>query len=157
MLEKQGRDESLREKYGLHEEVDLGEEDIEDGKARWEAGRERRGLPVEENDSGESSTAGTMGTPVSLRNGIGRSTEGPTPSLAAVLRKTTKRKYDPFADVADAFLSSPVSSSGMPKVRGKIKDPERIVSTPARLLAKEKPASVGLGVAGGLLAGYGSD
>lgn len=165
MLEKQGRDEGLREKYGLHEEVDLGEEDVEDGRARWEAGRERRGLPVEE--EAEGSLAGAAGTPVvsARRHGKGRASDastGASPSLAQVLRKSTKRKYDPFADAADAFLASASGTTGvrripgMPK-RGRTEDPERTGATPAKMVSKGKGVVPILGVVGGLLAGYGSD
>lgn len=163
MLEKQGRDEGLREKYGLHDDVDLGEEDVEGGRARWEAGRERRGLPVEETDTAEGSTAGARGTPSmsSQRNGKGRagdpSMSTSTPSLAQVLRKTTKRKFDPFADAADTFLSSPSLFAVTPNSRGRIKDPEGIGSTPAKLVVKEKASITPVAVAVGLLAGYASD
>lgn len=166
MLEKQGRDEGLREKYGLHEEVDLGEEDVEGGRAKWEAGRERRGLPtdLEDGELREGSTAGAVGTPSSVRRaGKGRASDGgSTPSLAQVLRRSTKRKYDPFAEAADTFLSSPRSITarniaGLPK-RGKIKDLEGgVAATPGRLLMKEKIVVAPLSVVGGLLAGYGSD
>lgn len=161
MLEKQGRDDGLREKYGLHEEVDLGEEDVEDGRARWEAGRERRGLPIEESDLGEGSNVGIKGTPYRPKGKRRAIDTGSTVDLARVLRKSTKRKYDPFAEAADAFLSFPRPSTpreiaSLPK-RGKIKDPGGIAATPAKLVVKEKVVLGSLGKAGGLLAGYGSD
>lgn len=158
MLEKQGRDDELRGKYGLHDDVDLGVEDVELGREMWEAGRERLGLPLEtgEDATGESSIRATGGTPRLVKNGKAK---GDPPDLGSLLRRTTARKYDPFSDAADAFLSgSPVASV---RIKAKVKDKE-----PGGRAAQEKGMD-GLqgGLAGGgsvrsgmaILAGYDSD
>ena len=151
----------LREKYGIHEHVDLGEEEISLDREMWEAGRERRGLPLEEGDkSGEGNVKAIRGTPgslgsASLRKGKGRGGEVGSPSLAQVLRKTTARRYDPFADAADAFLSPGGNGA---KVKGRIKDP--VLESGGARAAEEKAVESpeGFTVLGvGLLAGYGSD
>jgi coiled-coil domain-containing protein 130 len=150
----------LRAKYGLHDEVDLGDEDVEDGRAKWEAGRERRGLPVEDAVFAEGSTAGAVGTPSApRRNGKGRATDGASVSLAQVLRKSTKRKYDPFAEAADLFLAVPRPAlpreiAGLPK-RGRIKETEGMAATPAKIVIQEKIGRPSMTL--GVLAGYASD
>lgn len=203
ILEKQGRDDGLREKYGLHEEVDLGDEDVEKSRAMWEARREARGLPVGDGDGVDqesasgwedsgpsvagSSTAGTPRTmPGSLRKGKGRETDG-SPSLAQVLRKSTAKRYDPFADAADALLAGSSPQAFTPsRLKLKTKDPSTVGSAPTPTITKATvepaaPATSGspssfkvgepmrsagntkqptAGIAtlpGGLLAGYGSD
>lgn len=202
ILEKQGRDDGLREKYGLREDVDLGEEDVEKSRAMWEARREARGLPVSgdtgdresesgDRDDSQQSVAGpsTVGTPRSmtgsLRKGKGREIDG-SPSLAQVLRRSTVKKYDPFAGAADALLAgSPTQGTTPSRLRLKTKDPSAF--SPAAAASAKPPAAAGIPVkglaldndksggalrtvqngetraaglaplAGGLLAGYGSD
>ncbi|ORY34828.1 hypothetical protein BCR39DRAFT_585776 [Naematelia encephala] len=149
MLEKQGRDDDLRERYGLAEEVQLGEEDVERGREVWEAARERRGLPIDD-------VSGGTGAPVIRRNGNGNG-KGKAVDLAQVLRKTTTRKYDPFGEAMES-----VSSPGPIRTKGRIKDPIVLGGLAAgmksaKVAEKPKPASHGLAGAGGLLAGYGSD
>lgn len=157
-LEKQGRDDGLRDRYGLHEEVDLGNEDVELGREMWEAGRERAGLAIEGAGSGsssgaggaeqfESSTRATKGTPVT-RKGKGRAGGETTPDLASLLRKTTAKKYDPFSD---SFDSLPTVSPSIPvRVRTRLKEAPKTDHPDAPLPAK---------LAGGMavLAGYESD
>lgn len=152
-LEKQGRDDGLRERYGLHDEVDLGGEDVQLGREMWEAGRERAGLAIEAGPSGSSELDNTSrairGTPVSAK-GKGRANET-TPDLASLLRKTTAKKYDPFSDSLDSLFAG---SPNLPvKVRTRPKEaPPRIDPPPAKL--DKPPASLsGLTV----LAGYESD
>lgn len=151
MLEKQGRDGELREKYGLHDDVDLGDEDVENGKARWEAGRERAGLSVDEVEAGPSRVKSLTGGSARKELQIG------TPNLVAALRKTTKRKYDPFGDAFLSPSSNGTGNGGVPKTRGRIKDSKGIEATPARLEKKIALASPVMPISGGLLAGYGSD
>ncbi|WWD20247.1 hypothetical protein CI109_104723 [Kwoniella shandongensis] len=179
MLEKQGRDDDLRLKYGLGEEVDLGDEVIERGREMWIVGRERKGLSVEDDKKdGEGSSARSVrvevGTPPTVRGkGKGRANDigsgaggGSSPSLAQVLRKQTIKKYDPFSSAVEAFVSTTTTSpssvqlaDGM-KVRGKIKDQNLLVGGVKIVKVKEtaQPQVVGSqGLGGGLLAGYGSD
>ena len=147
MLEKQGRDDSLRERFGLAEEVDLGEEEVQLGREMWEAGRERRGLPVEEVMAGQLSIRAVAGTP-SFRKGKTRAGDGPSPSLVQALRKTTAKKYDPFAGASDVLLFSGLAGQSTMKLKGKIKDSNSLIAG-SKIMNE--------GVAGGLLAGYGSD
>jgi len=149
MLEKQGRDDGLRERFGLAEDVDLGEEDVEFGREKWEAGRERRGLPVDEMSGGEMSIRAVAGTP-SVRKGKGRAGDGTSPSLVQVLRKTTAKRYDPFAGATEVFLSAGLSGTGGLRVGGKVKD----LTVPAKGFETDR-TEVPMG--GGLLAGYDSD
>lgn len=180
LLDKQDRDGDLRERYGLHEDVDLGEEEVGLSREMWEAGRERRGLAVEPegegSDAGGESVRAIAGTPGSARKGKGRASaglgDGASPSLAQVLRRSTARKYDPFGDAADLLLGAGglgTTSSASPgvgvKVRGKIKDPAIGAAVTGARAAKEKEEAaaggngigIGIGLGGGLLAGYGSD
>ena len=150
LLEKQGRDDGLRERYGLHDEVDLGEEDVEKARERWEAGRERRGLPVDEPTDAEASVRAVVGTP---RARVEARVESAA-DLAHVLRRTTAKKYDPFGDAMEGLFGG--SASKM-KLKGRIKD-QVVVDNPGVKGKSDKlamPAAVGL--AGGLLSGYGSD
>jgi coiled-coil domain-containing protein 130 len=158
-LEKQGRDDDLRERFGLDEEIDLGNEDTEGDRARWIAGRERKGLTVDEDDeAGGSSVRGQVGTPIIRRMGKGKAIEG-TPNLALSLRKTTAKKYDPFAGALEAF-GSPSSTgwSGM-KMKGKMKDPGvlSVLASASERAGKEKIQPISAGLGGGLLSGYTSD
>ena len=153
MLEKQNRDDGLRGRFGLHDDVDLGGEDVELGKEMWEAQRERAGLAIESGQAvenrGESSTRAIKGTPVTSK-GKGRAGEvGGTPDLASLLRKTTARKYDPFSDSMDAF------TSGSPIVSRKA----RVKETVVKLAEPEPPDKVVIVPKTGLavLAGYDSD
>lgn len=153
MLEKQGRDDGLKEKYGLHDGVELGEEDVEKSRAIWEAGRERAGLPIDDTsatDSAESSVRGVVGTP----RPRGKERIGGNVDLASVLRKTTAKKYDPFADAVDSLFSSTPERL---KVKGKTKDIKASTSTATSARKEEKPAVLPFALGGGLLAGYASD
>lgn len=154
-LEKQGRDDGLRDRYGLHDEVDLGGEDVQLGKEMWEAGRERAGLAIESGPSRqgdmESSTRATKGTPAS-RKGKGRAGET-TPDLASLLRRTTAKKYDPFStDVASLFSGSP---SVPVKVRTRLKGATSGAERPAVKVDETPVRPLGSGMA--VLAGYESD
>jgi coiled-coil domain-containing protein 130 len=146
ILEKQGRDDGLKSRFGLHDDVDLRGEDVELGKEMWEAQRERAGLPVD-SDNGESSTRAIRGTPVSTRKGKGRMSDTPTPNLASLLRKTTARKYDPFSDDLDTFMA------GSPTVRGRVKAKEVVV----KLSEPEPPDPPVPKLGMAVLAGYDSD
>lgn len=169
-LEKQGRDDGLKDRYGLHDQVDLGVEDVERGKAMWEAGRERLGLPV---DSGlgagsstrgeiESSTRATRGTPVT-RKGKGKGkadstgTGASTPDLASLLRKTTAKKYDPFSDSLDNLFSGSGSGSPTVPVRLKTRLKEAPVKVSSPVVKTDSPATRSLGTGMAVLAGYESD
>jgi coiled-coil domain-containing protein 130 len=158
ILEKQGRDDGLKGMYGLHDDVDLGQEDVELGREMWEAGRERAGMPTNSpgiggpsgESSGDTSTRVIKGTPGSTRKGKGRAGEG-VPDLASLLRKTTAKKYDPFSDGVEAFFTgSPVVSK--PK---KVKEPLVKLSDPPDKATSTTgiPARAGMAV----LAGYESD
>jgi coiled-coil domain-containing protein 130 len=121
-LEKQDRDDGLKSRFGLHDDVDLGGEDVELGKEMWEAQRERAGLPVGSigEGTGESSTRAIKGTPAPTRKGKGRMGDtgaSGTPNLASLLRKTTARKYDPFSDDLDTFMAGSPTSRGKAKVK----------------------------------------
>lgn len=138
----------MKSRFGLHDDVDLGGEDVELGKEMWEAQRERAGLPVN-SGSGESSTRAIRGTPVSTRKGKGRMSDTPTPApnLASLLRKTTARKYDPFSDDLDMFMA------GSPSSRGKVKAKEVVMK-----LAEPEPPDPPVPKMGmAVLAGYDSD
>jgi coiled-coil domain-containing protein 130 len=167
MLEKQGRDDGLRERYGLHEEVDLGVEEVALGREMWEAGRERLGLPLDDGSlggQGESSVRAVKGTPKYSAKGKGK---GDIPDLGSLLRKTTARKYDPFSDAADAFIFGTESLIGPQRSRLKTKDPERKPETAsdskgkphAGELAGVNPSPMGRSTVAAMtiLAGYASD
>jgi coiled-coil domain-containing protein 130 len=152
LLEKQGRDDGLRERYGLHDDVDLGEEDVEKAREKWEAGRERRGLPVEEPElkGAEASVRAVMGTP----RPRGKERIESAGDLAKVLRKTTAKKYDPFGDAMEGLFGG---SAGTMKLKGKIKD-AAVLESPGIKERTDKPAIPAVeGLAGGLLSGYGSE
>ena len=153
LLEKQARDDGVKARFGLADDVDLGEEDVELARERWEAGRERKGLPVDEPLSAEMSVRALVGTP-SARAGAARM-DGQ--DLGKALRRTTARKYDPFGDAMDELFAS----GSKVRLRDKIKDPGLVEGIGAGVKAKEQaaapttPTTGGLG--GGLLAGYESD
>ena len=169
-LEKQGRDDGLKDRYGLHDLVDLGTEDVERGKEMWEAGRERLGLPV---DSGagagpstrreemDSSTRATRETPVTRKgkgkaDSTGTATGTSTPDLASLLRKTIAKKYDPFSDSLDNLFSGSGSGSPIVPARVKTRLKEAPVKVSSPVVKTDAPArSLGTGMA--VLAGYESD
>ncbi|WVF68437.1 hypothetical protein IAT40_003203 [Kwoniella sp. CBS 6097] len=190
LLEKQGKDEDIKSRFGLHDDVDLGTEDVEKGKEMWAAQRENRGLVVDTSTAtasgGESSVSAERGTPTPRRSAIshgkgkGKIVDGGSgsPSLADVLRKTTAKKYDPFADVSfssTGFTPSKTGGLGLDKVRvkGRIKDDvlSGLIGRSSPAAAKEKGkdkeeiqqttatgiTAPGVSLGGGLLAGYGSD
>lgn len=70
-LAKQARDEGIRERFGIAEGVDLGDEGVDGGSERWAAARENRGLPT---DAGKGAT------------------------LAKTIRANTARRWDAFGD-----------------------------------------------------------
>jgi coiled-coil domain-containing protein 130 len=152
-LEKQLRDDGVKGKYGLHDDVDLGGEDVELGREMWEAQREAAGLAVgpAEINPGECSTRAIKGTPVT-RRGKGRAGDisTGTPDLGSLLRKTTAKKYDPFSDGVEAWFSgSPNTTRGRSKVKEvavKLEEPEPPDRTEAAM-------RTGMAV----LAGYDSD
>lgn len=151
LLEKQGRDDGLRERYGLHDDVDLGEEDVERARERWEAGRERRGLPVDDPGADvEASVRAVVGTPKPR----GKERIESTGDLAKVLRKTTAKKYDPFGDAMEGLFGG--SASKM-RPKGTVKN-QTVVESPKVKASDDKPSAPALGgLAGGLLSGYGSE
>ncbi|WVW87006.1 hypothetical protein I302_109062 [Kwoniella bestiolae CBS 10118] len=159
LLERQLKDDGIKEKYGLNEDLihlQDGNEDGEKDRKIWEIIRENRGASI---PSGSSS----MSTPRNQRKG--RASD--TPSLVEVLRKNTGKKYDPFAEVS--FSSS--STSGTPVklspggILGSIKGKGKIKGNVLDDLSPKPKVEDGLaetnngstGLAGGLLAGYGSD
>ena len=151
MLEKQDRDDSLRDRYGLHADVDLGDEDVDESRRRWEAGRERVGLTIDQSEDAEGSGSGDLsvranaGTPGVRRNGKARASGEDVPDLTALLRKTTAKKYNAFGDV--------------PTTKGRIKDSGALTTIVGsikgtrghRPIPEQSPNTTGL------LAGYGSD
>ncbi|ORX37798.1 hypothetical protein BD324DRAFT_641893 [Kockovaella imperatae] len=162
-LEKQGRDDDLRERYGLHEEVDLGGENVDLAREKWEAGRERAGLPVEkelDNEAegsgvGDISVRATAGTPRPRYSAKGKNGDGI--SFSESLRRSTAKKYDPFdSPIPGSNGSTANGVAGLTsslKVKGRIKDPGPI----GIKIVKQAQPSASEVVAGGLLSGYGSD
>ncbi|KAK4688736.1 hypothetical protein P7C73_g1384, partial [Tremellales sp. Uapishka_1] len=150
LLEKQTRDGDVRAKFGLGDDVDLGDEDVEGAEGRWIAGRERRGLPSGSRTTGTSMSA-LAGTPIASRNGKGRAGEA-SPGLAQIIRKNTARKYDPFASTVGTSISPAplVSIGGGLKVRGKMKDS----AIGGAIKGLKEPEKL---IGAGLLAGYESD
>ena len=161
LLEKQGRDDGMRERYGLAEDVDLGDDEIEKGREMWEVGRERRGLPVAGVSGWEGSVVAVAGTPGIRRKGKSRAGDGSSPALAQALRKTTARKYDPFGTAVGALFPTGLGGEGGMKVKGKIKDSGVVAELAGGLrVAKGRETVMTTTPAvmeGGLLAGYGSD
>ncbi|EIW71587.1 hypothetical protein TREMEDRAFT_28204, partial [Tremella mesenterica DSM 1558] len=110
LLEKQNRDDGLREQYGLNGDVDLGEEDVEDARALWEVKRERAGLPVgpsstdrepgmeDEEELSDGGIEEVVEEKMKLKDGKGK------PDLGSLLRKSTARKYDPFGATTDMLF-----------------------------------------------------
>lgn len=164
-LAKQARDFELSDKFGLRDEVILGDEDVEGGRERWIAARERRGLPVstgaEERDDVEGSVVAYRGTPSVRQTMKGKGKDGEPAivggGLAKVVRRNTARKFDPFAEAADVLLSaSPVA--GGPKARGRLKDRGVFDGLESVLKgSKVKEKIVEVPVLGGLVPGYESD
>lgn len=161
-LEKQGRDDGLRDRYGLHNEVNLGTEDVDLGREMWEAGRERAGLPLDAGVGGstskgevESSTRATRGTPAT-RKGKGRADPtGAAPDLAALLRKTTAKKYDPFSEGLDNLFSGSASPTMPVRVKTRLKEASLKSENPVVKLRETPSQALATGLAG--LAGYESD
>ena len=173
MLEKQGRDDDLKGRYGLHQGVDLGREEDETElvRAKWEAGRERIGLPVDvpDNDgegsgSGDLSVRATSGTPKPTpkysASGKAKAVEGT--NLSDSLRRRTLEKYNPFDSPSMGTPSCLGSNVGLKtgvsvKVKGRIKDPGVLDALVGSLKSsKGAVASLKPGTSG-LLAGYASD
>ena len=164
MLEKQGRDDEIKERYGLQGDVDLGVEDVELGREKWEAGRERRGflLDVGEGSSGGDSVRAVRDTPQVRTNGKGKTEEKRgSESLAKVLRQTTARKYDPFGGALDVLtggsLGVGTGGTSQLKIKGKIKDPAVLEKLTGGVKSSKEEHSAPVGLPGGFLAGYGSD
>jgi coiled-coil domain-containing protein 130 len=165
-LEKQGRDDGLRDRYGLHDEVDLGVEDVELGKAMWEAGRERLGLPVDSGEAGpstrgeaglDSSVRATRGTPLTRNGKVKGRAESTTstPDLASLLRKTTAKKYDPFSDSLDTLFSGSVTPTLPVRVKSRLK--EAPIKNESPIVKTPDPPARSLGTGMAVLAGYESD
>ncbi|KAL7425022.1 Protein saf4 [Cryptotrichosporon argae] len=139
-LEKQARDDGVRRRYGLDDDIDLGDDgDVEGGREMWETARENMGLPVGPPTPGgaaSSSTAPPAAIAVSKAE------------LSALIRRNTKRRYDPFDDFETTFAT--------PRARGRIEvggsAPERTVRVATKEVATPTPTAIG-----GLLAGYESD
>ena len=176
MLEKQGRDDVLKDRYGLHQDVDLGEEEDETelARAKWEAGREKAGLSVDvqEDDgdgngsgSGDISVRANSGTPKPAprysSSGKGKAMEGA--NLSDSLRRRTLEKYNPFDSPSTGSSNSGVSKIGLKtggpvKIKGRVKDPGVLNGLVGSLKsAKNTVASPKAGMTSGLVAGYGSD
>lgn len=68
-LAKQVADGEIRERYGLADDIELGDAQVDKGSEWWAAARERRGLPVEEKKPED---------------------------LGKTIRKNTSRRYDVF-------------------------------------------------------------
>ncbi|OCF41997.1 coiled-coil domain-containing protein 130 [Kwoniella heveanensis CBS 569] len=180
LLEKQGKDDDIRTRYGLHEDVDLGMEDVEKGREMWIAQRENRGLSIDAPTSAgtQASENAERGSPtpraINSYHGKGKGklvdTGNGSPSLGEVLRKTTAKKYDPFANASftspSATFNKAVTGHGLDNVRVKGRIKSNVLSglvgksSPVGSKEKEREANdpaAGAGLAGGLLAGYGSD
>lgn len=159
MLEKQGRDDGLKERYGLAEDVDLGDESVERGREMWEAGRERAGLPIEPSGSedgaaeeGSDSVRALSGSPAPGKaGGSGAGRGNATPDLGSLLRKTTARRYDPFASAADGLFGGTPTTT---KAKARAREPPPLVE-PSPVKQPEEPAPITGGLA--VLAGYDSD
>lgn len=133
-------------------------------RERWEAGRERAGLPLEgdvgvASGSGDVSVRATAGTP-RARLGKGKQMEGV--NLSESLRQSTKKKYDPFdspipGSAGRETIIAKVMLKTNGKVKGRIKDnrPGDSNNDEAEELAAASTAAQA--VTSGLLAGYGSD
>ncbi|WVR08124.1 hypothetical protein IAU60_005170 [Kwoniella sp. DSM 27419] len=171
-MEVQDKDEGIRERFGLHEDVDLGAldaEEMERIKNAWAAQRENRGLTVGSSTglaaavaAGSYPNATGVPTPRTIGKGKARATDEEAPALAQVLRKSTVKKYDPFALASGASPAATPVRLGLDglKVKGKVKDGliSGMVVKSAATPKKEITAMKGsAGLAGGLLAGYGSD
>ncbi|OXG25427.1 coiled-coil domain-containing protein 130 [Cryptococcus neoformans Ze90-1] len=158
MIEKQDRDDAMKERYGLGEDVDLGDEAVEGGREEWKAGRIEKGLHVP-----GSSTFSVKGVDRSIgqQKGIGKGRLNDSPAhLAEVLRKSTAKKYNPF-DSPVAGFGSPSSSSTLLEglgARARMKEmaiPRRKKSVEGRVVNVTDDSSGD--VSFGLLSGYGSD
>ncbi|WRT69623.1 uncharacterized protein IL334_006612 [Kwoniella shivajii] len=178
-LDKQIKDENIKERFGLHDSIDLDADkvDANGDKSReaWLAMRENRNLSTinQSISSGSASRSASIGnnTPMSRGNGIGKGKgkaieQMNSPSLVHVLMKNTGKKYDPFdSDISFTSSSGGVGTpiklnTGMGlldglRVKGKIKG-NIIGNLTPKQKEKEGP-SLKLGLGGGLLAGYGSD
>lgn len=172
MLEKQDRDDAVKERYGLGEEIDLGDEAVDGGREEWKAGRADKGLHIL-----GSSSLPSSGLPFSVKgvdhstgqqkgNSKGRLSDSPA-HLAEVLRKSTAKKYNPFDSPVIGFGSSSPSSTMLkpqhPKLevlgsRGRMKEmaiSKRKKSVEGRVVSVADD-SFG-NVSFGLLSGYESD
>lgn len=158
MLEKQDRDDAVKERYGLGEDVDLGDEAVEGGREEWKAGRTEKGLHIP--GSSTSSVKG-VGRSIGQQRGIGKRRLSDSPAhLAEVLRKSTAKKYNPF-DFPVAGFGSPSSPSALLEglgTRGRMKEmaiPRRKKTVEGRAvnLAEDNSGNASFG----LLSGYESD
>ncbi|WVQ75105.1 hypothetical protein IAR50_004714 [Cryptococcus sp. DSM 104548] len=149
MLEKQDRDDDVKAKYGLGEDVDLGEEEVEGGQEQWKAAR------VDKDLRSGGSLASIRGTerPLGGSKRKARASD-PLPALAATLRRSTSKKYDPF-DTPTFGRASPGSASLSRSLSLKGKSGERALPKPRRSLGDVAPPKERID--GGLQLGYGSD
>ncbi|ODO00673.1 coiled-coil domain-containing protein 130 [Cryptococcus wingfieldii CBS 7118] len=153
MLEKQDRDDDVKERYGLGEDVDLGEEQVEGGQEEWKAALVDKGRDLIRSGGSVASLRGSerrLGVPKRKARA-----SDPLPDLAATLRRSTSKKYDPF-DTHNQSRASPSSASLSRSSSLKGKPGDRVLPKVRRSLgnvAPSKESSIG----GGLLSGYGSD
>ena len=146
--------------------MELGEEDVELARERWEAGREKAGLPLEEADADEASGSGDFsvraisGTPRLRPSGKGKQVDGV--NLSESLIRSTKKKYDPFdsplpgsARRDTAVPKVIIKANG--KVKGRIKEGALGQDDADDTVAMAAASTAARAVTSGLLAGYGSD
>ena len=138
----------MRDRYGIHDDVELGEEDVRLSSEMWEIQRENRGLPLGEVNEAESSVRAVNGTPKLRGKGAIQGGEDGG-GLGKLLRKTTARRYDPWADAGEALFSTTTNTQQRTP-----KDPDK--SAKRIVGASHRPDTA---PAGGIavLAGYGSD
>ncbi|WVQ66126.1 uncharacterized protein L199_004304 [Kwoniella botswanensis] len=162
LLEKQVKDEGIKEKYGLNDDmIHLQDQDQDEDKEKekriWEIIKENRGE--------SSQTSSPSAIPTSRGQGKARSSD--SPSLVDMLRRNTGKKYDPFSNASfsgSSTSSTPVklnsprifdSMKGKGKIKGNMLDniSPKLKDKEGQTTSNEDRSGLG----GGLLAGYGSD
>nr|ODN95552.1 coiled-coil domain-containing protein 130 [Cryptococcus depauperatus CBS 7855] len=158
LLEKQARDDDIRDRYGLAEDVDLGDEDVEGRNEQWKAGRAEKGLNTSAN---QMSSLGGFGHLVNRGNRSEKGRTNDTLILAAELRKTTAKKYSPFSTPSNIFapVSPSVTSNRIEQLsKGRIKNLVCPVKTKKTMEGHSAIANSNIGtLEGGLLSGYESE